>query len=93
MSRLDTNNDGYFDSEERRHLSEAMRDAERDRPRGGYDDDDPIEFFMKFFIIGAIIIAVLLGAAFFGAEQLDSWFGWELTKWLEENIPFGNPFK
>lgn len=99
MSRFDTDGDGRYDYDERRHLAEAMDDAHRYRDTGGrddrrYDDDeDPIEFFIKVFLIGGIVIALIVAGLFFGAEQLDSWFGWGLEAWLEETLPFGNPFK
>lgn len=85
-----------FDDQDRYERREDYRRAMDDqeyrnggRSGGGRQDDDEdiVEFFVKFFLIVGIIAVVGTAALYFGADFLDSTFGWHLTEWLNSVLP------
>lgn len=85
-----------FDDQDRHERREDYRRAMDDheyrnggRSGGGRQDDDEdiVEFFVKFFLIVGIIAVVGTAALYFGADFLDSTFGWNLTEWLNSVLP------
>lgn len=85
-----------FDDQDRYERREDYRRAMDDheyrnggRSGGGRQDDDEdiVEFFVKFFLIVGIIAVVGTAALYFGADFLDSTFGWHLTEWLNSILP------